>query len=255
MSKLHQIISCHAIAISLFLVAVTAFAEPSSSLTLRFGPAFQSLEAESVQVRAEPAYTFSVQSFQQSTQGTQVQIRVAGPASPPAVFPPEIICFCGSLPGAASVSDFSFAFSGASSLPVSFLATSAGLFIGPPSPFQGSIDQMFFGAPNQAAVTIGELETSTTTGTEQLSRFAADFRVQFMTSEMGVTPDPVTGLLILGPILTPIPGDWYEGSLRFHSATPAFAFLAAVPEPSALALSVIGLFFLVLISRRSLGTH
>lgn len=76
-----------------------------------------------------------------------------------------------------------------------------------------------------------------------------------MTSEMGVTPDPVTGLLILGPILTPIPGDWYEGSLRFHSATPAFAFLAAVPEPSALALSVIGLFLLVLISRRSLGTH
>ena len=142
MSKLHQIISCHAIAISLFLVAVTAFAEPSSSLTLRFGPAFQSLEAESVQVRAEPAYTFSVQSFQQSTQGTQVQIRVAGPASPPAVFPPEIICFCGSLPGAASVSDFSFAFPGASSLPVSFLATSAGLFIGPPSPFQGSIDQI-----------------------------------------------------------------------------------------------------------------
>jgi hypothetical protein len=150
-----------------------------------------------------------------------------------------------------TVSDFSFSFGGSTAFPVSFVATSSGFGSGPPPSFVGSLDVAFFGSPYRAEVTIGELETSLINGTETVSHFAADFRVQFLTAHFGATPDPVTGLLVIGPTYEPIVGDWYEGSLRFQSDTPAFAFSAtAVPEPSALALSIAGLIFLVLVSRR-----
>ncbi len=94
------------------------------------------------------------------------------------------------------------------------------------------------------------MDTAEVGGQPALTHFAADFTVQFVTSSFEQTVDPATGGIILGQVLTPIPGDWYAVSLRYQSDVPAFAFLSPVPEPGGGILTALGLALVMTRMRR-----
>ena len=97
---------------------------------------------------------------------------------------------------------------------------------------------------------IGEMETQYTNGTATLTRFAADFIVQFGEASFSEFVDPVTGEGTLMQEYTEYPGNWFAGSLRYQSNTEAFAFLSPVPEPHSYVQMLVGLALLGLMARR-----
>lgn len=222
--------------LSLLLLSEAALAAAlPSSLTLEYGPAFIPSDTH----RTQPAYDFVVDEFSHPMANTRVRISVIEHLEPPvSTAGPGEICACVTIHLPPRVSRLSFSLPDPLPEPFEYQTSLdyTRLDIG----FSVIIDNMGFPAA-LSTMRVGELETQTIDGIETLTRFAADFRMQFVDFAWVEETEPGVGLVGWTMQYTELPGHWFAGSLRYQSDTAAFALLSPVPEPHAYALVLAGL--------------
>jgi hypothetical protein len=212
----------------------------SSSLTLQYGPSFP--QPMLPITRTQTAYDFDVsQLWHPDANNTLLSISVTEHVEESTGFTsgPDFICACVSLytPPRQSV----FTFSLPSPVPVPFGYQIYNNSYNPiPFGFDAMLDNALF-MGGISTVHIGEMEIQTINGIEILTRFAADFKMQFGEMSFVEAIDPATGLISFTEEYTAYPGNWFAGSLRYQSDTEAFAYLAPVPEASTYGMLLAGL--------------
>ena len=220
----------------------------SSSLTLQYGPSFS--QPILPITRAQPAYDFEVSQFwHPNANNTLLSISVTEHLEQSSFTPgPDEICACVSLYTPPTQSAFTFALP--SSVPAPFGYQVYNNFYNPiPFGFDAMLDNTLF-MGGLSTVQIGEMETQTINGTETLTSFAADFKMQFGEMSFVEAIDPATGLSSFTQEYTEYPGNWFAGSLRYQSDTEAFAYLAPVPEASTYGMLLTGLGLVGAVARR-----
>jgi hypothetical protein len=229
------------IILTLFMLTGSATAvAASSSLTLQYGPSFSS--PMSPATRTQPAYDFEVSQFWHPNANTLLEISVTEHVEPSSFTSgPDFICGCWSSYTAPTLSTFTFGLPSPVPVPAPFGYQIYNNTYNPiPFNFDATIDNMGF-IGGFSTVQIGEMETQLNNGVETLTRFAADFKVQFGETSFVEAIDPATGLNVLTQEFTAYPGNWFAGSLRYQSDTEAFAYLAPVPEASTNGMMLAGL--------------
>lgn len=234
------------IAITLFLLSGSAMAAAaSSSLTLQFGPSFSWPVSQIT--RTQPAYDFQVSQFWHPNANTLLEISVTEHLEQFSFTPgPGEICACVSSYSSPRVSTFTFGLPSPLGAPFDYRVYNNNAY---PLFFNATIDNRSFGG-GLSTVQIGEMESVVNNGVETLTRFAADFKVQFGEMSFIEAVDPVTGLRTFTSGFIDYPGNWVAGSLRYQSDTNAFAYLAPVPEASSYAMLLAGLGLVGAVVRR-----
>lgn len=226
-----------------------AMAAPSS-VTLQYGPSFfqQSLPTSITQ----PAFDFEVSQFwrpDDAALSTVMEIRAIEHQETAAFSLPDgWICACVTQYTPPQISTFTFGLPQSVTAPFGY--SDDGYYSQLPFTFDANIASTLFMGDRVVTVQIGEMETQFTNGAETLTRFAADFIVQFGETSFSEFVDPVTGEATFVQAYTEYPGNWFAGSLRYQSDTEAFAFLSPVPEPHSYAQMLVGLALLGLMARR-----
>lgn len=232
----------HLIAASIFFLSGQAIAvTPSSSLTLEHGAAYAG--AISPLYRTQSDYDFQVDQFWHSNSSTALSIKITEILEQSSFsIPPGAICACVVSYSPPAVSMFSF------TLPLTVDTPYGGNngVIG----LNFSIDNASYAFDpfnTRITVQIGEMETQTLNGVETLTRFAADFVMQYGQTVFAESGDPLTGSFGFTQTFVEQQGNWLAGSLRYQSGTQAFAFLTPVPEPNIptqllAGLALVGLF-------------
>ena len=228
------------IVLTLFLLTGSAKAvAASSSLTLQYGPSFPS--PASIVTRTQPAYDFEVSQFwHPNANNTLLSISVTEHLEQSSYTPgPGEICACVSSYTPPRVSTFTFSLPSPVAVPIGYQIYNN--FYNPiPFGFDAMLDNTLF-MGGLSTVQIGEMEIQTINGTETLTSFAADFKMQFGEMSFVEAIDPATGLSSLTQEYTAYPGMWFAGSLRYESDAEAFAYLAPVPEASTYGMLLAGL--------------
>lgn len=212
----------------------------SSSLTLQYGSSFS--QPMLPITRTQPAYDFDVSQFwHPDANNTLLSISVTERVEQSTGFTsgPDFICACVSLYTPPTQSTFTFSLP--SPVPATFDYQVYNNFYNPtPFVFDAMPDNTLF-MGGHSTVQIGEMETQTINGIETLTRFAADFKMQFGEMSFVEAIDPATGLSSFTQEYTEYPSNWFAGSLRYQSDTEAFAYLAPVPEASTYGMLLAGL--------------
>ena len=221
----------------------------SSSLTLQYGSSFS--QPMLPITRTQPAYDFGVSQFwHPDSNNTLLSISVTEHVEPSTGFTsgPDFICACFSLYIPPKQSTFTFSMPSQVAAPFGYQVYNN--FYNPiPFGFDAMLDNTLF-MGGLSTVQIGEMETQTINGTETLTRFAADFKMQFGEMSFVEAIDPATGLSSFTQEYTEYPGNWFAGSLRYQSDTEAFAYLAPVPEASTYGMLLTGLGLVGAVARR-----
>lgn len=240
------------LALNVLLLAGSAHAAAaSSSLTLQYGPAYPS--PSSVTSRTQPAYDFAVDQFWHPNANTLLSITVTEHIEQTTfVSGPDFICACVSFYSPPQVSTFSFGLPSPVAGPADYLIYSD--FNATAFSFSAAIDNLLFMGV-LSTVRIGEMETTTLNGVETLTRFAADFTIQFGELSFVEVGDPETGVYSFTQAFNAYPDNWLAGSLRYQSDTAAFAYLAPVPEPLTYLQMLAGLAVLGGLARRRNRRH
>lgn len=237
------------IVLTLFLLTGSATAvAASSSLTLQYGPSFPS--PVSPLSRTQPAYDFEVSQFWHPNANTLLEISVTEHMDQSGYTPgPGEICACISWTAPPRVSTFTFGMPSPVPVAMPFGYQIFNSYNPMPFNFDATIDNMWF-IGGFSTVQIGEMETQVNNGVETLTRFAADFKVQFGETSFVEAIDPSTGFSSFTQEFTAYPGNWFAGSLRYQSDTAAFAYLAPVPEASTYGMLLTGLGLVGTVARR-----
>lgn len=240
----------HLIALALLLsIGSAKVIAATSSLTLQYGPSF-SQTTSPITYFAQPTYDFGIDQFWNSNGMTNVTITLTEHVEQTDLtIPSDWICACITAYTPPPIYSLSF-------------------YIHQPvvAPYAGSqyvseyfFEPIYFGAylpgdaPTAGFLTlhVGEIETQLdSNGYEILTRFAADFKLQAGEQTFAEVVDPETGFTFFEPEFTEYPGDWFAGSLRYHSDTEAFSFLSPVPEPEAYMQMLAGLGVIGFLARR-----
>jgi hypothetical protein len=220
----------------------------SSSLTLQYGPSFS--QPSLFITRTQPAYDFEVSQFwHPDANNTLLSIAVTEHLEQSSYTPgPGEICACVSSYTPPQVSTFTFALPSPVAAPIGYQVYN-NAYNPIPFGFDPMLDNTLF-MGGLSTVWIGEMEIQTIDGTEILTSFAADFKVQFGEWSFVETIDPATGLSSLSQEYTEYPGHWFAGSLRYQSDAEVFAYLAPVPEPSTYGMLLAGLGLVGAVARR-----
>lgn len=238
--------------IALTLLLLTGSAKvmaASSSLTLQYGSSFS--QPMLPINRTQPAYDFEVSQFwHPDSNNTLLSIAVTEHVEPSTGFTsgPDFICACFSLYIPPKQSTFTFIMPSPVAAPFGYQVYN-NFYNSIPFGFDVMLDNTLF-MGGLSTVQIGEMETQTINGTETLTRFAADFKMQFGEMSFVEAIDPATGLGSFTQEYTEYPGNWFAGSLRYHSDTEAFAYLAPVPEASTYGMLLTGLGLVGAVARR-----
>jgi len=236
------------IVLTLFMLTGSAPAvAASSSLTLQYGPSFPS--PVSPVTRTQPAYDFEVSQFWYPNADTLLEISVTEHVEPSSFTSgPDFICGCWSSYTAPTLSTFTFGLPSPVAAPLGYEIYN-NAYNPMPFNFNATIDNTWF-IGGFSTVQIGEMEAQVNNGVETLTRFAADFQVQFGETSFVDVIDPATGLSSFTQVFTAYPGNWFAGSLRYQSDTAAFAYLAPVPESSTYGMMLTGLGLVSAVARR-----
>lgn len=236
---------------ALLLAGSAHAAAASSSLTLQYGPAYPS--PSSVTSRTQPAYDFAVDQFWHPNANTFLSITVTEHIEQTTfISGPDFICACVSFYSPPQVSTFSFGLPSAVAGPVDYQIYNG--FETTAFSFSPTIDNMW-PIGGLSTVRIGEMETTMINGVETLTRFAADFTLQFGELSFVEVVDPETGFNSFTQVFSAYPDNWLAGSLRYQSDTAAFAYLAPVPEPLTYLQMLAGLAVLGELARRRSRGH
>lgn len=232
----------HLMAVSFLFLAEQAIAvTPSSSLVLEYGSLFLGTIPSLNRTQAD--YDFQVDQFWHPNNSTALSIKVIERIEQTSYsIPPDVICACVVSYTPTTVSTFSFTLPLTVSAPYGTHNGTIG--------FEYSIDNAsyfedFFGS--RTTVHVGEMEVQSINGIETVTRFAADFIVQYGETVFTESVDPRTGYSSFTQTFIEHQGNWHGGSLRYQSDTQAFAFLTPVPEPGIplqmlFGLGLVGLF-------------